>query len=498
MVASRSGPKVAGVVAPFGLAALVTVLAPTTMGYGDLASLIAQQPAVSERWRAHMIASPFGTIHAATFSFPRPIGTAIPEPENFRLASFDPDDPELTGSTGGDSQDASLVFPTVNRARKGDFLGALTEPTAPEPDASTTPGLAIQSDVSPSPAVSAEPSVVVYPPKDGASEEFPVIDFAREIAAAPPPRRAPVDEIEAAVRFQPFPEYDVSLSLELHPQIPVAPVDPAHPEGGEPDISLIAMANDPDPRERMSRLFFGGSPMNTFSAAIEPWAAGEEPVLMMPRAPGDADIKRAALSPNPDGEIIRGGKSGGPGGTTFANKGDVTRQDRRATSPAEWLKLAGKARDKAERCLANAVYFEAGHEPVRGQIGVAQVVLNRVFSGFYPHDVCGVIYQNANRHLACQFTFACDGIPDIVTDMESWARAKRIAKATLDGKVWLPEIGKATHYHANYVHPWWVRSMHRLHRIGAHIFYRPREWGDGSDAPSWGNATATAATASQL
>ena len=94
-----------------------------------------------------------------------------------------------------------------------------------------------------------------------------------------------MDEIEAAVRFAPFPEYDISMSLEFHPQIPVEPVDPAHPEGGQPDISLIAMANDPDPTERMSRLFFGGSPMNTFSAAIEPWAAGEEPVFMMPRAP---------------------------------------------------------------------------------------------------------------------------------------------------------------------------------------------------------------------
>jgi Cell Wall Hydrolase len=485
MVASRSGPKGAGI-APFGLAALATILLSTTMGYGDLASLIAQQPAVSEHWRAHMIASPFGTIHAATFSFPRPVGTSIPEPENFRLASFDPDGPELSDATSSDDgAAASLVFPMVDRTRKGDFLG--TAPS-PQPDAPAEP------DASAAPAPPAEPASAA----DGASEEFPVIDFVKEIAAAPPPRRAPVDEIEAAVRFQPFPEYDVSLSLELHPQIPVEPVDPAHPDGGQPDISLIDMANDPDPTERMSRLFFGGSPMSTFSAAIEPWAAGEEPVLMMSRAPSDPEIKQAALSPDPDGELGRDAKGYGPGGVTLADKGEVTKDDRHARSPAEWLKLSGKTRDKAEKCLANAVYFEAGREPVRGQIGVAQVVLNRVFSGFYPHDVCGVVYQNANRHLACQFTFACDGIPDVVTDQESWARAKRIARAALDGKVWLPEIGKATHYHAYYVHPSWVRSMHRLHRIGAHIFYRPRMWGDGSDAPAWDTPIATAATASRL
>jgi spore germination cell wall hydrolase CwlJ-like protein len=473
MVASRSGPKGAGL-APFGLAALASVLAPTSIGYQDLASLIAQQPAVSARWRAHMIASPFGTIHAATFSLPRPVGTGIPEPENYRLASFDPDDPGLTGaidrSREGGGVAAPLVFPTVDRTKKGDFLGVRAEPTPPAPEM----------------------------PSDGAAGEIPALDIAKEVGAPPPASRAPVDEIEAAVRFVPFPEYDISMSLELHPQIPVEPVDPAHPEGGQPDISLIAMANDPDPTERMSRLFFGGSPMNTFSAVIEPWVRGEEPVLMMPRAPGDTDIKRAALTPNTDAGPGREGKVGGPGGVTRADKGEIAKQDQRTRSPAEQLKLTGKTRDKAERCLANAVYFEARNEPVRGQIGVAQVVLNRVFSGFYPHDVCNVVYQNAHRHLACQFTFACDGIPDIVTDQESWGRAKRIAKATLDGKVWLPEIGKATHYHANYVRPWWVRSMRKLHRIGAHIFYRPRMWGDGSDAPSWGNATATAAVAAQL
>lgn len=78
-------------------------------------------------------------------------------------------------------------------------------------------------------------------------------------------------------------------------------------------------------------------------------------------------------------------------------------------SPAQRLKLDGKERERAERCLANVVYFEARSEPFRGQVAVAQVVLNRVFSPFYPNDICSAVYQNANRRLACQFTFACDG-----------------------------------------------------------------------------------------
>ena len=165
----------------------------------------------------------------------------------------------------------------------------------------------------------------------------------------------------------------------------------------------------------------------------------------------------------------------------------------RPKSPAERLGLAGKEREKQEKCLANAVYFEARGEPVRGQIAVAQVVLNRVFSPFYPKTVCGVVYQNAHRHLACQFTFACDGVPDVVTEPDAWLRAKRIAADMLDGKLWMPEVAKSTHYHASWVHPDWVNEMKRIYRLGVHTFYRPRAWGDGSNEPSWGDAKTTEA-----
>jgi hypothetical protein len=107
------------------------------------------------------------------------------------------------------------------------------------------------------------------------------------------------------------------------------------------------------------------------------------------------------------------------------------------------------------------------------------VILNRVFSGKYPNTVCGVVYQNAHRRLHCQFTFACDGIPDIVREPDMWERAKTIAAEMLDGKLWLPEVGKATHYHAYWVHPGWVREMTKMHKLGVHTFYRPRAWGDG-------------------
>ena len=157
-------------------------------------------------------------------------------------------------------------------------------------------------------------------------------------------------------------------------------------------------------------------------------------------------------------------------------------------SPAQRLKLDGKDYTKAERCLANAVYWESRSEPVRGQMAVAQVVLNRVFSPFYPNDVCSVVYQNASRHLACQFTFACDGKRKVITERGAWARANRIAKQTLDGKIYVADVAKSTHYHATYVHPYWAREMKKLVRHGIHNFYRPYAWGNGADAPSWGSA----------
>ena len=120
-------------------------------------------------------------------------------------------------------------------------------------------------------------------------------------------------------------------------------------------------------------------------------------------------------------------------------------------------------------------------------------MLNRAFSGKYPDTVCGVVYQNKHRHLACQFTFACDNNKDVIREPEMWERARKISKAMLDGQLWLPEVDKSTHYHAYWVRPSWVNEMKRMYKTGVHTFYRPRAWGNGSDAPSWGTAESSTA-----
>lgn len=128
--------------------------------------------------------------------------------------------------------------------------------------------------------------------------------------------------------------------------------------------------------------------------------------------------------------------------------------------------------EKERRCLAEAVYFESRSEPETGQAAVAQVVLNRVSSGLYPSSVCGVVYQNRTHYKACQFSFACEGRSLRVTDQESWATAVRVANAVMNGSTYIADVGRSTHYHANYVRPRWARSLTRMDRIGRHIFYR--------------------------
>jgi spore germination cell wall hydrolase CwlJ-like protein len=127
---------------------------------------------------------------------------------------------------------------------------------------------------------------------------------------------------------------------------------------------------------------------------------------------------------------------------------------------------------REQQCLTAGVYFEARGEPVKGQAAVAQVILNRVRNPAYPKSVCGVVYQNEKWRNGCQFSFACDGVRERVADKRSWTIAEDVALAVTAGRIWLPDVGSSTHYHATYVHPRWARAMEKMKKIGDHIFYR--------------------------
>ena len=329
-----------------GIGALMLALLPSTIGFQDLGALLARQPAVTERARAHMIGSPFGTIHAAMFSMPRPIGTAIPSPPVYALANFDPDD--IAGSIGAQplgDPNAPLRFPTVNRKAKRDSaISRGRDPMPPIADIETAP----------------EAAVAALPGKTND-------------------------------------RFDAQQPVDLSPRAAKSVPD-------------IFKDQDIDAQD----VYFDADPLMAKRERIAPWKPGEAPIIL---ASVDPDIKQSAITPSQPGAIAKEGES-------IASKGVVTGVDAHPRSPAERLKLAGAARVKAEKCLATAIYFEARDEPVRAQIAVAQVVLNRAFTPYYPNDVCGVVYQNVHRRLACQFTFACDGKSKAIKEPDAWERAQ--------------------------------------------------------------------------
>src|SRR5262245_44073367 len=499
MVASRNRPE-GGLGTPFGLGVLMLLLLSSEVGHQDLAALIAHQPVVDRSQKA-AFASPFGTIHEAKFSVAA-IGDSIPVPLDFKLIGFDPNDPGITGSIrerflGEEAFFASpYAGPMVDRSRKGDYgvagggdrlIALKGDRLKPAPTTEVMPNAEPQS-----------PSLAQQQPGQPLSLD-PSVDTAKPAAE---PTEQPAS---------PQPAEGTPTDKSADGATAVRSVG-----------SLAFAGEDVDPSLRAARLYFSIDPMGQKLGAMEPWAPGEEPrfegadiaasnsanvkLAAVPPVPFpagepgsifDAPVERADLPPLPSdpGVVTKNRMSGGQ---TVAAKGQVTGEDQRPMTPAELLGLDEDTRAKSEKCLAEAIYFESRGEAVRGQMAVAQVILNRVFSGKYPNTVCGVVYQNAHRRLHCQFTFACDGIPDIVREPDMWERAQTIAAEMLDGKLWLPEVGKATHYHAYWVHPGWVREMTKMHRLGVHTFYRPRAWGDGVEAPEWGDEASTADAARRL
>ena len=439
MVASRHRPK-GGRAAPFGLSVLTFVLLPSGIGTQELAALIARQPVAAERAPARAATSPF-RIGASTLTMP-PMSMVMPPAMNYVLAGLDSSNADITGSIRERMLGKIVIelpparYPSVDRSNKAERLVPRAEPPL-EPSASA---------------------------------------------------EAPTEEQQTTVEEQAVPK----LADEPTPQPTSQPADDCDPE---PAASLT-LPEDLFATVPLAQLYFDCEPMGPTLDTLRPWDAGEAPAIETVPVAIDPDVRTPALTPAPPAHLP--GADAGVDGESIASKSEITGAVQRPMTPAERLRLTGKARAPAEKCLAEAIYFEARGEAVPGQIAVAQVVLNRAFSGFYPTTVCGVVYQNAHHRLACQFTFACDGSPEVIREPEAWERAKKIAALVLDGTLWLLEVGKATHYHAYWVRPGWVREMTRMHKLGVHTFYRPRKWGDGSGAPQWGDAAATAEATRKL
>jgi hypothetical protein len=136
----------------------------------------------------------------------------------------------------------------------------------------------------------------------------------------------------------------------------------------------------------------------------------------------------------------------------------------------DWLMAQAAPKGDAEwQCLTEAIYFEARGESLEGQIGVAEVILNRVDSPLYPRTVCGVVRQRGSG--GCQFSYVCDGRTDRMRERAPADLAGRIARAMLDGAPRVLTEG-ATSFHTRSVRPSWSRRYVQTASIGAHLFYR--------------------------
>jgi len=201
---------------------------------------------------------------------------------------------------------------------------------------------------------------------------------------------------------------------------------------------------------------------------VNPWAGSSagRPAESRTRLPGDAAMPLGL--PPPD--LLR------PLSPQEATKENAERPFVKRPDSAAGkfvLKAAPDDRDRALTCLTQAVYYEAAGEGPDGERAVAQVVINRMRHPGYPASVCGVVYQGSERGSGCQFTFTCDGSLLRAPALDLWGRARKVAEAALSGKVFAP-IGHATHYHADYVLPYWADSLDKTVQIGRHIFYRLR------------------------
>ncbi len=206
------------------------------------------------------------------------------------------------------------------------------------------------------------------------------------------------------------------------------------------------------------------------------------PALVVANAPVIVPAKRVALPPQrivPKAEIPK---------VEPMKFVDLTPTDARAfnatvpfsTEPnpaAKPFRFAGGPDDlaRATDCMAAGILYEAGDDTL-GERAVAQVVLNRLRHPAFPKTVCGVVFEGQDRTTGCQFSFSCDGaITRWHPTEDAWRRAREVATAALGGAVF-SQVGYATHYHTDWVVPYWQSSLDKITAVHTHLFFRWSGW----------------------
>ena len=129
-------------------------------------------------------------------------------------------------------------------------------------------------------------------------------------------------------------------------------------------------------------------------------------------------------------------------------------------------------RTRQLECLTRNIYWESASEPFEGKVAVAQVTINRVESGRFATDICGVVYQKniVQEKVVCQFSWMCDGSSKIKPIYPAqWKESEEVAKKVLLEGFRLPSMKNALYFHADYVRPQWGKPQ--VGKFGRHIFY---------------------------
>jgi Cell Wall Hydrolase len=197
-----------------------------------------------------------------------------------------------------------------------------------------------------------------------------------------------------------------------------------------------------------------------------------------PAAPGFVDAELEALPARPGEAPLLGSEAPpvDPGGALIRNAAIAFHSGK--LDPATPFRFSGTPRDqsRATECLALAAMAEAGPSDP-GQRAVIQVVLNRVRHPAFAKTVCGVVFEGSQRATGCQFSFTCDGSLVRRYGEPAWAAARARAADMLRGGVYAP-VGNATHYHTDWVFPYWSPKLVKLARVETHLFFRwPGYWG---------------------
>lgn len=392
------------------LASGLLALSSTTVALQDVASLYGKDLPVSQRWLARLKPRPSGEAYQPTFLSPPPSARLV---AGNAISDGILIEPVLDVAARGPVSAPDFTPPVINRSGKQNITVAQRKPE-------------------PVKTAAARFKAGVLKTADLGS----VFSNANAL-----PKTAFLMAHDIAKPDQPLQYASSATSLDASKSVEVA----------KPVVALASIA--PLPRRNALSNSRGKSnnpdsaraiPVSTGSAVISAYANPDQDKALS--APFTALLNRPMAI----------GKDGKPDHSWVMNK--IPTNARSATE---------------QKCLATAIYFEARGESMKGELAVAQVVINRLKNPAYPNTVCGVVYQNKNMRNACQFSFACDGIPDRITDATSWTRAQMLAKRVLnEDNWWNADVGSSTHYHANYVKPRWARTMKKMQKVGHHIFYK--------------------------